>query len=81
MRNERPGNTLESTALVHEAFGSTRRARVVELRFFGGMSVDETALVLAVSPQTVMRDWKVAKVWLTRELKKQGVRAKRVSGV
>jgi RNA polymerase sigma-70 factor, ECF subfamily len=158
MRNERPGNTLQSTALVHEAFlrlvdvhradwkdrahffavasqmmrrilidsararltakrgghqqreehsdapdfeqipdlSSTRdcalvainealdelagidarKARVIELRFFGGMSVDETAVVLAVSPQTVMRDWKLAKAWLTRELKKKGLGAR-----
>ena len=47
-----------------------RKARVVELRFFGGLSVDETAEVLAVSPQTVMRDWKLAKAWLMRELEK-----------
>jgi RNA polymerase sigma factor (TIGR02999 family) len=47
-----------------------RKARVVELRFFGGLSVDETAAVLAVSPQTVMRDWKLAKAWLMRELEK-----------
>jgi RNA polymerase sigma factor (TIGR02999 family) len=162
MRNERPGNTLESTALVHEAFlrlvdvqradwkdrahffavasqmmrrilvdaararlsakrggdlqreehsGApdldqipdlssrrdgellaihealdalvridARKARVIELRFFGGMSVDETAVVLAVSPQTVMRDWKLAKAWLTRELKKKGLGSKRLPG-
>jgi RNA polymerase sigma-70 factor, ECF subfamily len=48
----------------------SRKARVVELRFFGGLSVEETAEVLAVSPQTVMRDWKLAKVWLMRELEK-----------
>jgi len=47
-----------------------RKANVVELRFFGGLSVDETAEVLAVSPQTVMRDWKLAKAWLMRELEK-----------
>ena len=160
MRNERPGNTLESTALVHEAFLrlvdvqradwkdrahffavasqmmrrilvdsararlsakrgghlqreehsdapdldqipdlssrrdgelvaihealdglvriDARKARVIELRFFGGMSVDETAVVLAVSPQTVMRDWKLAKAWLTRELKKNGLGSNRL---
>jgi RNA polymerase sigma-70 factor (ECF subfamily) len=47
-----------------------RKARVVELRFFVGLSVDETAEVLAVSPQTAMRDWKLAKAWLMRELEK-----------
>jgi RNA polymerase sigma factor (TIGR02999 family) len=46
-----------------------RRARVVELRFFGGLSVDETADVLQVSMQTVMRDWRLAKAWLARELR------------
>jgi len=45
-----------------------RKAQVVELRFFGGLSVEETAEVLKVSPQTVMRDWNAAKVWLLREL-------------
>ena len=45
-----------------------RKARVVELRFFGGLSVDETAAVLDVSPETVMRDWKFARSWLQAEL-------------
>lgn len=45
-----------------------RKARVVELRFFGGLSVDETAEVLKVSPETVMRDWKFARSWLQAEL-------------
>lgn len=45
-----------------------RKARVIELRFFGGLSVEETAEVLKLSPQSVMRDWKLAKAWLTREL-------------
>jgi RNA polymerase sigma-70 factor (ECF subfamily) len=45
-----------------------RKSRVVELRFFGGLSVDETAAVLAVSPQTVLRDWKLAKAWLFQQL-------------
>jgi RNA polymerase sigma factor (TIGR02999 family) len=45
-----------------------RKARVVELRFFGGLSVDETADVLHVSSITVMREWKSAKAWLYREL-------------
>ena len=46
-----------------------RRARVIELRFFGGLSVEETADVLHVSPQTVMRDWRLARAWLARELR------------
>ena len=45
-----------------------RKSRVVELRFFGGLSVEETAEVLKVSPDTVMRDWKMAKVWLLRAM-------------
>jgi RNA polymerase sigma-70 factor (ECF subfamily) len=45
-----------------------RKSRVVELRFFGGLSVEETAVVLKVSVETVMRDWKMAKSWLRREL-------------
>ena len=49
-----------------------RKARVIELRFFGGLSVEETAAVLKVSGDTVMRDWKLAKAWLFRELKASG---------
>jgi len=47
-----------------------RRAEVVELRFFGGLTVEETADFLHVSPQTVMRDWKIARAWLARELRR-----------
>ena len=46
----------------------TRKAQVVELRFFGGLTVEETGEVLKVSPETVRRDWKLAKVWLLREI-------------
>jgi RNA polymerase sigma-70 factor, ECF subfamily len=46
----------------------SRKAQVVELRFFGGLSVEETAEVLKVSSETVMRDWRLAKAWLLREL-------------
>jgi RNA polymerase sigma factor (TIGR02999 family) len=46
-----------------------RKSQVVEMRFFGGLSVEETAEALHVSPETVMRDWKLAKAWLLRELK------------
>jgi RNA polymerase sigma factor (TIGR02999 family) len=46
-----------------------RRAKVIELRFFGGLSVEETADALQVSPQTVMRDWRLARAWLARELR------------
>ena len=45
-----------------------RKARVVELRFFGGLSIEETADVLGISPQSVMRDWRLAKPWLAREV-------------
>jgi RNA polymerase sigma factor (TIGR02999 family) len=48
-----------------------RKSQVVELRFFGGLSVEETAEVLQVSGETVMRDWKLAKVWLLRELNRE----------
>jgi RNA polymerase sigma factor (TIGR02999 family) len=45
-----------------------RKSRVVELRFFGGMNVEETATVLGVSPNTVITDWRLAKAWLRREI-------------
>ena len=45
-----------------------RKVQVVEMRFFGGLSVEETAEVLKVSPVTVKRDWSAAKAWLYREL-------------
>ncbi len=51
-----------------------RRVKVIELRFFAGLSVEETADLLQVSPQTVMRDWRLAKVWLARELGADGCR-------
>lgn len=46
-----------------------RKSRVVELRFFGGLGVEETAEVLNVSPETIKRDWKLAKAWLRREMR------------
>ena len=46
-----------------------RKSRVIELRFFGGLSVAETASVLNVSEDTVMRDWRLAKAWLQREMR------------
>jgi RNA polymerase sigma factor (TIGR02999 family) len=48
-----------------------RRARVIELRVFGGLTMDEAADVVGVSPQSVRRDWKIAKAWLLRELSNQ----------
>jgi RNA polymerase sigma factor (TIGR02999 family) len=58
-------DALEALAAV-----DARKAQVVEMRFFGGLSVEETGEALHVSPDTVMRDWKLAKVWLLRELKR-----------
>jgi RNA polymerase sigma factor (TIGR02999 family) len=57
----------DALLLLQEA--DSRKSQVVEMRFFGGLSVDETAEALHVSPETVMRDWKLAKAWLLRELK------------
>lgn len=48
----------------------SRRAEVVEMKFFGGLTVEEIAQTLNVSPETVKRDWKLAKAWLGRELRK-----------
>jgi RNA polymerase sigma factor (TIGR02999 family) len=56
-------DALNALAAVDE-----RKSRVVELRFFGGLSIEETAEVLHVSVETVVRDWRLAKVWLLREL-------------
>jgi len=58
---------LDDALKALEAF-DPRKAQVIELRFFGGLSVDETAEVLKVSVETVARDWKLAKSWLRREL-------------
>jgi RNA polymerase sigma factor (TIGR02999 family) len=55
-------------ALQRLALVDARKSRVVELRFFGGLGVKETAEVMKISADTVMRDWKLAKVWLLREL-------------
>jgi RNA polymerase sigma-70 factor (ECF subfamily) len=54
---------LEALTAVDE-----RKSRVIEMRFFGGMTVEETAEALHVSPDTVKRDWRLAKLWLLREL-------------
>ena len=58
-------------ALTALAKVGARKVRVVEMRFFGGLSVEETSKVLGVSPETVMRDWNFAKVWLVSRLKDQ----------
>jgi RNA polymerase sigma factor (sigma-70 family) len=55
-------------ALQSLAHMDARKARVVELRFFGGLSVEETAEVLQISAVTVMRDWSSARAWLYREM-------------
>ena len=69
---EKPGEDLVALddALKALATLDPRKSRVVELRFFGGLSVEECAEVLKVSVDTVMRDWKFAKSWLRRELSK-----------
>jgi len=56
-------DALKRLALVDE-----RKSKVVELRYFGGLSIEETAEVLKVSPITVMRDWNMARAWLAREI-------------
>jgi RNA polymerase sigma factor (TIGR02999 family) len=58
-------------ALTTLAAFDERKSKVVELRFFGGLTVEETAEVLKVSVMTVMRDWALAKIWLVRELEKK----------
>ena len=70
---EAPGlNAVDWTAL-DDALNAlerldARKYRVVELRFFGGLTVEETAEILQVSPDTVQRDWRFSKTWLRREL-------------
>jgi RNA polymerase sigma-70 factor (ECF subfamily) len=67
-----PAPTTDVVAL-HDALDAlgaldARKAQVVELRYFGGLTVDETAEVIGVSPETVMRDWTFAKAWLLRAM-------------
>ena len=75
--SDKPGEDLVALddALRELAALDPRKSRVVELRFFGGLSVEESAEVLDVSVETVMRDWKFAKTWLRRELSKEPVPA------
>ena len=68
----RPDLVALDDALTALAAIDPRKARVVELRFFGGLSAEESAEILNVSEDTVLRDWKLAKVWLVRELKEAG---------
>ena len=56
-------------ALTRLAAFDTQQARIVELRFFGGLTLEETADLLGVSPATVKRDWNMAKAWLSRQMK------------
>jgi RNA polymerase sigma-70 factor (ECF subfamily) len=56
-------------ALRRLAAEDPRKSKVVELRYFGGLTVEETAAVLEISPETVKRDWSVARLWLRHELK------------
>jgi len=66
---ERAGELVElDEALTKLAEIDERKSKVVELRFFGGMSVEETAEALGVSPITIKRDWSTAKAWLYREI-------------
>jgi RNA polymerase sigma-70 factor, ECF subfamily len=66
---DRPADLVAlDDAMVELARLDPRKVQVVEMRFFGGLSVEETAEVLQVSPVTVMRDWRTAKGWLYREL-------------
>ena len=69
---EEPGRDLVALDDALQALGALdeRKGRVIEMRFFGGLTVEETAEALHVSPETVKRDWKLAKAWLLRELRK-----------
>ena len=70
--------TDEETLALHEALDrlaahDERRSKVVELRYFGGLTVPETAAALGVSPETVTRDWQVARLWLLHQLRGDGL--------
>jgi RNA polymerase sigma factor (TIGR02999 family) len=68
-------DALRSLATIDE-----RKSQVVELRFFGGLSHEETAEILGVSAKTVMREWQVAKMWLLRELRQGSALGRSGSG-
>ena len=69
--SDEPGRDLIALDDALEALAKhdDRKSRVIEMRFFGGLTVKETAEALHVSPETVMRDWKLAKAWLLKELR------------
>jgi RNA polymerase sigma factor (TIGR02999 family) len=68
---ERTADIVElDEALNRLAAIDPRKSQIIELRFFGGLSVEETAEMLKISPRTVMRDWDLAQAWLYRELKR-----------
>ena len=69
----RPDLVALDDALQALAAVDARKSQVVEMRFFGGLSVEETAEALGVSPQTVMRDWRLARAWLAVELQRSTV--------
>ena len=69
--SDEPGRDLVALddALAELAKHDERKSQMIEMRFFGGLSLDETAEALHISPDTVKRDWKLAKAWLLRELR------------
>ena len=69
--NDEPGRDFVDLDDALEALATfdERKSRVIEMRFFGGLSVEETAAVLKVSPATVMGDWRLARAWLKREMR------------
>ena len=70
--NERAADLVAlDEALTNLAVIDARKAQIVELKYFGGMTIDEAAEVLGISTPTVERDWKMAKIWLHREISNQ----------
>jgi RNA polymerase sigma factor (TIGR02999 family) len=74
MVGEQPNEDMVALDLALKALAEIdeRKSQVVELRFFGGLSIEEAAEVLKVSPQTIRRDWRLAKSWLRRRLSEEG---------
>ena len=65
----RPASRASHANRARRRSGARERVQVIELRYFGGLSVEETAEAPGVSPQTVLRDWKLARAWLPVELR------------